>query len=293
MSNRRPDPRISPTAWFTGQVWVRNGLSVPQLDALQGKLLYLAGRPTLVTIPRLLGLESLEDMLLLRHRTFDVAARMLVEKHGVRQGVEIASGLSARGIRMTRDYVGLGLCWCDADLPHMVDRKGVMLASGPPLPDLYSQMPVDVLDRDGGLSIARLFVDRSRPTAVFMEGLLNYFSREVALDICRRTASELRTCPSGWLVMEVHTREDLNGKPYVGPFLAGLSAFARGRVSIHYENLQEVSSELRARGFDHVVEVVSDASSAGSHPLVRVIAASVGRIPESVTRTGPVRAIHM
>ena len=292
MSTRRPDPRISPTAWFTGQVWVRNGLSVPQLDALQGQLLYSAGYSALVGIPRLLGLESLEDMLLLRHRTFDVAARMLIEKHGVRQGIEIASGLSARGIRMTRDYAALGLVWCDADLPHMVARKSAMLAKGPALPASYRQQAVDVLDRDGELSMSHLFVDRSRPAAVFMEGLLNYFPREVALDICGRTAEQLRQCPSGWLVMEVHTRDDLHGKPYVGPFLAGLSAFARGRVSIHYENLKEVSSELRARGFDHVVEVVNDASSTGSHPLVRVIAASVGRIPESVTRTGPVRAIQ-
>jgi O-methyltransferase involved in polyketide biosynthesis len=291
VSKRRPDPRISPTAWFTGQVWVRNGLSVPQLDALQGQMLYHAGHPALVAMPRLLGLESLEDMLLFRHRTFDVAARMLVEKHGVRQGIEIASGLSARGIRMTRDYAGLGLSWCDADLPHMVQRKRTMLARGPALPASYRQRAVDVLDRDGELSMAHLFEDRSRPTAVFMEGLLNYFPREIALDICGRTSEQLRKCPSGWLVMEVHTRDDLNGKPYVGPFLAGLSAFARGRVSIHYDNLQEVSAELRARGFDHVVEVVNDTGTSGSHPLVRVIAASVGRIPESVTRTGPVRAI--
>jgi hypothetical protein len=91
------DP-ISPTAHYTGYVWARNGLSPPELRTIEGRVLFESLRPV-NTVNSLLGRGSLEQYLLARHRAIDLLLERAIDDHGIRQVIEIASGLSARGWR--------------------------------------------------------------------------------------------------------------------------------------------------------------------------------------------------
>src|SRR3954447_5685524 len=51
---RRGSEAISPTAHYTGHVWVRNGLSHPRLATLEGRLFFDALTPGM-TVSRALG----------------------------------------------------------------------------------------------------------------------------------------------------------------------------------------------------------------------------------------------
>ncbi|HEX6987324.1 MAG TPA: hypothetical protein VF170_18245, partial [Planctomycetaceae bacterium] len=61
---------ISPTAHYTGETWVRNGLSHPQLETWQGRLFHrMFALP--MAASRTLGGPTLEGGLLARHRIID------------------------------------------------------------------------------------------------------------------------------------------------------------------------------------------------------------------------------
>src|SRR3569833_1987000 len=93
---------ISPTAHYTGETWVRNGLSHPQLATWQGRLFY----DTLKVphaISRRLGRPSLDGLLLARHRIIDALLDELIDG-GVSQVIEVACGMSPRGWRFSERY---------------------------------------------------------------------------------------------------------------------------------------------------------------------------------------------
>src|SRR5438094_340621 len=103
---------ISPTAHYTGYVWARNGLSHPQLQTLEGRVLFEALRPTM-SVSRLLGAPSLEDYLMARHTAIDALLERAIEAGEISQVVEVAAGLSPRGWRFSQLY-GARLTYVEA-----------------------------------------------------------------------------------------------------------------------------------------------------------------------------------
>jgi O-methyltransferase involved in polyketide biosynthesis len=80
---------VSPTAHYTGETWVRNGLSHPQLATWQGRVLHgTMALPNAVS--RMLGGPSLEGVLLARHRIIDARLDDLIGG-GISQVVEVAA----------------------------------------------------------------------------------------------------------------------------------------------------------------------------------------------------------
>ncbi len=292
MAARNQSARISPTAWYTGQVWNRNGLSEDGLMGWAGPLLHALGAPLLVHVPALFGVVTMDQILLARHLMLDAAVSELVQEQGVRSAMEIAAGLGARGLRMVRRYQDLELQWVDADLPEMAALRRRLLSGR--TPSMYEIRPIDLLALDGELSISRVLSEPplDHGTMVLMEGLLNYFPFEVAQDALRRLAQTLhsRSEPS-FVVFEVHTERDVESIPMVGPFLAGLSVFARGRVSLHYPDVGTAVSVLHDAGFSRVVE--ARLAHASAWPAVRVLVAAVHDPGATWPRqSGPLREIE-
>lgn len=274
-------PRISPTAHYTGQVWVRHGLSPPELDTWQGRFFHRGAAPALRWAPRLLGLGTMDDILLRRHRLMDLAVDALVEAGLASVGVEVAAGLAARSVRMTRRWQGVGLRWLDADLPGMARLRRQRLAGLHPPVRAVEVREVDVLEEDGPRSLQTLLAGVEGTPVVVTEGLLNYFLKPVAEGICQRLLAALRSRGGGWYVLELHARQDLEGHPAVGAFLAGLSVFARGRVALHHDSVAGAASWLRAAGADAVWEVDDGQGNPRQVP-VRVLVARVGEVSEGV-----------
>jgi hypothetical protein len=127
----RGSDAISPTAHYTGRVWLRNGLSDPAFATWEGQVLYAATAP-LLAAAKLAGAPTLEAFLLARHHLIDEILTEGIEDGSISQIVEIAAGLSPRGLRFTREHPDI--TYVEADLPGMAERKRAALAAaGTPL----------------------------------------------------------------------------------------------------------------------------------------------------------------
>jgi O-methyltransferase involved in polyketide biosynthesis len=266
--------RISPTAHYTGYVWARNGLSDPELETVEGRVLFESLRLPM-EVSRLFGRGTLESYLLARHRAIDTLLERAIEDGRVGQVVEVACGLSPRGLRFTRRY-GERLTYIEADLPGMVERKSEALARIGSLSDQHRVEEVDAL-RDESLAAVATTLDRGQGLAIITEGLLGYLDHDSVLGVWRRFARALGTFANGTYISDIHIGELQNMQ--VRAFRVMLSAFVRGRVHLHFGTENEVVAALRGAGFaaaevQRAADVAGDARDPGAG-LAHVLAASV------------------
>ena len=185
---RRGSDAISPTAHYTGHVWVRNGLSHRELATREGRLFFDALAPTM-TLSHMFGGATLEAFLLARHRIIDSLLSNAIEKEGVTQVIEVACGMSPRGWRFAERY-GAALTYVEGDLPGMVERKRRALARIGPVSERHRVVELDATADEGPASIAALTatLDPDKGLAVISEGLLNYFPHAEVIAMWRRFA---------------------------------------------------------------------------------------------------------
>src|SRR3954452_10734415 len=132
--SERSTGAISPTAHYTGETWVKNGLSHPRLATWQGRFFHATlALPNAVS--RRLGAPSLDGVLLARHRIIDALLDDLIAG-GVSQVIEAACGMSPRGWRFRERY-GEALTSREPALPPMARRKREALAQMGSLSDRH------------------------------------------------------------------------------------------------------------------------------------------------------------
>jgi O-methyltransferase involved in polyketide biosynthesis len=239
------DP-ISPTAHYTGYVWARNGLSPPELRTIEGRVLFESLRPV-NTVNSLLGRGSLEQYLLARHRAIDLLLERAIDDHGIRQVIEIASGLSARGWRFsTRNS---DITYVEADLPDMVARKREALDRIDGRSPRHRLVELDALKESGPASLDSVAteLDPNQGLVIITEGLLGYLPTDDVQAIWRRCAMTLAGFSAGRYISDVHLSSLQTLE--VRAFRVLLSAFVRGRVHLHFRDPAEVIDELNAAGF--------------------------------------------
>lgn len=245
----RPDgsDAISPTAHYTGYVWARNGLSPRELATPEGRVLYESLRIPMVA-SAVLGGGTLESYLLARHSAIDALLERAVAEHGVTQVVEVAAGMSGRGVRFS-DRHGDSLLYIEADLPAMATRKRQTLERLGALSKCHRVQELDALRESGPQSLAELVqaLDPAAGLAIVTEGLLGYLEPSDVRDLWRRVASVLANFRVGVYVSDIHIGEIQNLR--VKAFRLVLSAFVRGRVHLHFGDEQEVVAALREAGF--------------------------------------------
>lgn len=241
--------RISPTAHFTGYVWYRHGLGDPALQTRAGKLLVTAFSPIDRAV-RWAGGPNLEDVLLSRHRLIDDILERAIAAGEVGQVLEVAAGLSPRGLRFTRRH-GDRLRYVEGDLPGMAKRKRHALDQTSS-PAHIEVVELDALADSGPTSLAAVaerYLDPSRGLAIITEGLVNYFERSAVEGMWRRFARLLACYPHGLYLSDLHLADDLKRVPMARAFSAVVSVFARGRVHFHYRDETEAGAALLAAGF--------------------------------------------
>lgn len=253
MSGRDPHgaARISPTAHFTGYVWYRNGLGDPALRTPTGHFLVTAFSP-IDRLSRLVGGPTLEATLLSRHTALDRILESAIATGEVAQILEVAAGLSPRGLRFKRRH-GDRVRYVEGDLPGMARRKRRALGLGDgPTDGGHLIVELDALADAGPGSLADVaerHLDRSRGLAIVTEGLVNYFDRSAIEGMWRRFAAVLAQHPHGLYVSDLHVVEDMERVRGARTFAALLSIFARGRVHLHYRDDAEAGRALLGAGF--------------------------------------------
>jgi O-methyltransferase involved in polyketide biosynthesis len=95
-------------------------------------------------------------------------------------------------------------------------------------------------------------LDPSRGTALVTEGLLSYFPRHHVDGMWGRFVELLSRYPHGLYLSDVHFDDALHGRQLIRAFRAGLSAFARGRVHLHFPDRDSLRQALEQAGFGEV-----------------------------------------
>lgn len=241
---------ISPTAHYTGETWVRNGLSHPQLATWQGRVLHgTMALPNAVS--RILGGPSLEGILLARHRIIDALLEDLIGG-GVSQVIEAACGMSPRGWRFSERY-GEALTYIEADLPAMARRKREALAQMGSLGDHHRVVDLDLLRESGPGSLESLVetLDPGKGLAIITEGLLTYLDDETVEALWARLAGVLSPFSKGAYLADLRYARPGRGTSERA-FDAILGAFVRGRVHPYRGDEASAEAALLAAGFEQV-----------------------------------------
>lgn len=249
MASSEGSGAISPTAHYTGETWVRNGLSHPQLATWQGRVLHgTMALPNAAS--RMLGGPSLDGILLARHRIIDALLNDLI-RGGVNQVIEVACGMSPRGWRFSERY-GDKLTYVEADLPAMAQRKRRALAQMGALGDHHRVVDLDVLQEGGPGSLESLAesMDPDEGLAIITEGLLVYLEDEVVEGLWTRLARTLQPFSRGVYLSDLRLASPDPGVPE-RVFGLILSAFVRGKVNAYRGDEAAAEADLLKAGFAH------------------------------------------
>lgn len=239
---------VSPTAHYTGQTWIRNGLSHPELMTWQGRALHRAmGLPTAVS--RTLGGPTLEGLLLARHRIIDSILDDLIQD-GTSQVIEAACGMSPRGWRFSQRY-GERLTYVEADLPAMARRKREALARMGSLSERHRIVELDVLREGGPGSLESLAeeLDPAGGLVIVTEGLLTYFDDETVDGLWARLARVLGRFSKGVYLADLRFARPERGIAERA-FDVILGAFVRGKVHAYRGDEAAAGAALRGAGFE-------------------------------------------
>ncbi|MPY80449.1 MAG: class I SAM-dependent methyltransferase [Actinophytocola sp.] len=239
--------RISPTAHYTGYVWVRNELSHPALATGAGRLFYNALAPANAASVRL-GQPHLEHYLLARHEVIDHLLTEAIEQGSVAQVIEVAAGLSGRGFRFTRRFDDV--TYVEADLPAMAERKRRMLRATGEQAATHRVEDIDAMRDSGPGSLADLAssLNQSKGLAIITEGLVNYFDVTSVTAMWARFAHVLGGFPAGRYLSDIHLGS-ANENRLNRTAVALLSAFVRGQVHLHFTGTADAEAALRKAGF--------------------------------------------
>lgn len=242
--------RISPTAYYTGYVWVAHGLAPREFATRRGATFYRAlGAAMRVGRPAFFGM-TLEDLLVQRHLIIDALLSEAIERFGVRQVLEVPGGLSGRGVRFASRHANIR--YVEGDLPAMAGQKAALLDRVSTPRDRHVVRPVNALLDEGPDSIDGLMASEfsgEHGTAVVMEDLLNYFDDATARAIVARIARALSRYPRAIFLADVALRDDIARSAAAGAFVRALSAFARGSVTMHFGGVTDAERVLRDAGF--------------------------------------------
>jgi O-methyltransferase involved in polyketide biosynthesis len=248
MAGNEESSAISPTAHYTGETWVRNGLSHPELGTWQGRVLHgTLALPNAASA--LLGGPSLERMLLARHRILDDLLTEQVEG-GLSQVIEIACGMSPRGWRFQQRYGENLLTYVEADLPAMARRKREALARIGSLGDHHRVVELDALREGGPGSLEELVesMDPAAGLAIVTEGLIVYLDDETTEALWARLARALRPFATGVYLSDLRIARPDQGVIERAAELV-LGAFVRGKVHPYRGDETAAEAALRAVGF--------------------------------------------
>ena len=243
---------ISPTAYATGHFWYRHGLSHQALLTPDSERL---GRRFQLLIRAVRGLSgfSIDTMMLARHRGIDAVLMQAIDEGRVRQVIEIAAGLSARGWRMKQRY-GDRITYIETDLPAMADTKRRLLQGANLLPKGHRVLELNALADEGPTSMKAIAatLDPKLGTAIITEGLMSYLDPETAESVWRRIAGALKPFAHGLYLADIYMKREHRS---VGVLLFGLvlSAFVRGRMHVHFDTPAEAIATMQRSGFKTAV----------------------------------------
>lgn len=254
--------RISPTAHYTGHVWVRHGLADPSLDTKLGQAMHLAWRPFNELFRPLVGGATLEKYLVERHLMLDMLLTRAIEGDDATQVLEVASGLSPRGSTFASTYPDI--TYLEADLAPMAARKRELLeqrrfgakgAKGAIGAKNHRVVTLDILDRrsrESLMAVVEEHLDPARTTVIIAEGLLSYFDKPTLMSLWPRLREALDVFPRGLFLANMELESEAGAWSLVRAFVAALGLAVNAPAHLCFEHEAQARELLGEAGFDHV-----------------------------------------
>ncbi|HVT33945.1 MAG TPA: class I SAM-dependent methyltransferase [Nevskiaceae bacterium] len=241
---------VSPTAYATGYLWYRNGMSHEALATEQGRKVDRWFHGFIAATRALTGVQ-LDTMLIARHKGIDGELARAIEAGRVGQVVEIAAGLSPRGTTFCQRYPKL--TYIETDLPKMAALKRSLLDKGGLLSARHRVQVVDALAQRGANSLAALAktLDAQQGVAVITEGLMSYLDPVAAHHVWRNTAHFCKRFPHGLYLSDAYLAGDRSGAAFAA-FGLMISAFVRGRLHRQFRSAEHARERLARAGFTDV-----------------------------------------
>lgn len=243
---------ISFTAHYTGQVWAKNGLSNPEWQTPLGRILYHSLSPFEWMGKHIIG-GNIRTFLLQRHLLIDHLLHQVISQHPNLQVVEIACGLSPRGLRFCRQYPQLR--YIEADLPAMAKRKNKLLKKVNADSARHFALPLDFFRQDE-LGLGALFnthLDKSAPVLVITEGLINYFELATLAPVWQELAQHLKQFPQGYYVTDNYPLLDDDPNKALMETLSSLLGWvSRSSVNFHFNHIEAIAPYYQQLGFSKV-----------------------------------------
>lgn len=230
--------------------------------------MYEAFEPLMRLNRAMFGTITLEQMLLGRHLLIDELLKRAIESGRVGQVVEIAGGMSGRGIRFSKLYGERGCMYLEGDLPGMAERKRRVLSGAGLGHRGHRVVDVDALAVEGRLSIQEAmgeYLDKSHGTAVVIEGLLSYLRPEDMARVLGNVCGMLKTFGGGVFLSDAYLSSRVEQIPGWFWFQRALGAFVRGRTYLHFRTESDAVSALTSHGFERAV--LHEPAGSGSKPI--------------------------
>ncbi|OTG68544.1 leucine carboxyl methyltransferase [Acinetobacter sp. ANC 4470] len=237
---------ISFTAHYTGYIWYSMGISHPVFATAKGKMLAKLVHPLESWAEKFIG-GSMRSTLKQRHSMIDQHLTQLIEQHPDLQVLEIASGLSPRGWNFRQKFPNID--YRELDLPDMAKVKTQALQKiDRNSPEVLA---VDLFTAD--FEQAFQVFDPTRPLVVISEGLINYFNKDMLLQLLRAIAHY------GQNFKELHYLTDIYPEPVknkLANFIWGCSKLlkwmSRSAFSFHFIHPQQAQDFFQQAGFEQV-----------------------------------------
>ena len=138
-----------------------------------------------------------------RYKTTD----QIIARYRITQVLEIAAGLSPRGLAMTEDP---NVVYVATDLPEILEQEkaiaeSILAKSNIHRPNLYYRI-ANALDRESLLRAAITF-QSGKPIAIITEGLLDYLTREEKETLAGNIHYFLKQHDGIWITPDVNTKQ--------------------------------------------------------------------------------------
>jgi len=242
---------LSITAKYTAHCWKFGKFECAELlDTEEAKLVFDVTNAVLdLTSGK--AAPSLPHSLVQRHTIIDrLLSDWLLQQGGSGQVVELAAGLSARGVRFTANP---DVSYTEIDLPSVLGRKRELLARTPAGQDVALRPNLRFVTGDLTHLDLEPLVDPARPVFLIAEGLFMYLRADAQRVLWRRLAS-LCAQPSSALVFDLVPACEEPQASRAGKVLdLGLRIVTGGRTFAKDERTRaDLSSDLVEAGFDSV-----------------------------------------
>jgi len=168
----------------------------------------------------------------------------ILEEHRARQVLELAAGLSPRGM----DFAPRGVVYVEADLPESIERKReIVTAVLGAVPANLHLCAASVVDREQFLACAAVF--DKRPVAITTEGLLRYLTFDEKQRLSANVRELLARFGGIWVTTDVHLRKHMHAHRRAARLAAETERLGRDLDPNYFDDLDHAQTFFEEGGF--------------------------------------------